>query len=150
MDRDLETLIDRTRIIEIVSQLFIGTDNRDWALVRRCLAPSVLFDMSSLGGGPPRQMTPDEIIAGWDAGLKPIASVHHQAANHLVKVAGRHAEAFCYGIAVHYLPDQPKGNTRTFVGSYDFAFVKSAGTWAIEGFRFNLKFIDGNADLGKS
>jgi hypothetical protein len=149
MDKDLEALTDRTRIIEIINQLFIGTDNRDWALVRRCMAPSVLFDMSSLGGGPPKQMTPDEITAMWDEGLRPLKAVHHQAGNHVVRLAGRHAEAFCYGIAIHYLPNPSKVNTRSFVGSYEFGFVKNTGSWAIESFRFNLKFIDGNPGLEK-
>lgn len=148
MDKDLEALLDRTRIVELINELFIGTDNRDWTLVRRCLAPSVLFDMSSVGGGPPRQTTPDEIVALWDAGLKPLKAVHHQAGNHLVRVSGRHADAFCYGIAIHWLPGPGTANSRTFVGSYDFGLTKTGGAWAISSFRFNLKFIDGNPDLG--
>ena len=42
MDKELETLVDRTRVIETINQLFIGTDNRDCALVRSVFAPSVL------------------------------------------------------------------------------------------------------------
>ena len=42
MDKELETLVDRTKIIETINQLFIGSDNRDWALVRSVFAPSVL------------------------------------------------------------------------------------------------------------
>lgn len=150
MDRDLEALLDRTRIIEIINQLFIGTDNRDWSLVRRCFAPAVQFDMSSAGGGSSRLMTPDEIVASWDAGLKPLRAVHHQAGNHIVRVSGRHATVFCYGIAIHYLPNPSNANTRTFVGSYDFGLVKNTGIWVIENFKFNLKFIEGNPELGKS
>jgi len=53
MDNELATLIDRTRIVETINQLFIGTDNRDWALVKSCFAPRVLFAMSSLEAGTP-------------------------------------------------------------------------------------------------
>ena len=147
MSSDLQTLADRALIIETIDRLFIATDNRDWPAVRKCFAPRVLFDMSSLGGGEPMHLTPDEIAAAWDGGLKPLRAVHHQTGNHIVRIAGDTAEAFCYGIAIHYLPNPENKNTRTFVGSYDFSLVKAAGGWTIKAFRFNLKYIDGNVNL---
>lgn len=147
MDLDLTTLSDTAKIVETINRLFIDTDNRDWAAVRKCFAPRVLFDMSSLGGGEAMYLTPDEITAAWDAGLKPLKVVHHQTGNHIVRVAGDTADAFCYGIAIHYLPNPENKNTRTFVGSYDFSLVKGAGGWTIAAFRFNLKYVDGNVNL---
>ena len=147
---DEREMIDRARIIETINQLFIGTDNRDWALVKKCFAPSVLFDMSSLGAGDPKQMTPDEIVTAWDAGLKPLKAIHHQAGNYIVRVSGMKAEAFCYAIASHYLPNKTNMNTRTFVGSYDFELLKDDGRWRIAKFKFNLKYIDGNPNLESS
>jgi hypothetical protein len=146
----LETMIDRMKIIETINHLFIGTDNRDWALVKCCFAPTVHFDMSSMGGGDPRDMTPAEIIAAWDAGLKPLKAVHHQAGNYVIRVSGANAKAFCYGIASHYLPNKTRRNTRTFVGSYDFDLIKDAEAWKISAFKFNLKYADGNLHLESS
>jgi hypothetical protein len=60
---------------------------------------------------------------------------------------GNEAELFCYGIALHYLPNPTNRNTRTFVGSYDFHLLRTHGAWKIDRFKFNLKFIDGNKDL---
>jgi len=150
MDKDIAALLDRAQVIETINRLFIGTDNRDWSLVKSCFAPSVLFDMSSLGAGPAKQATPAEIAAAWDAGLKPLKAIHHQAGNHVVRILGDRAEAFCYGIATHYLPNKTNANTRTFVGSYDFELARSGARWEIAKFRFNLKYIDGNRDLETS
>ncbi len=150
MDAQLQALLDRTQIVETITRLFVATDNRDWPEVEACFADSVLFDMSSLGAGAPRSMKPAEITAGWDAGLKPLKAIHHQAGNHIVRVAATTAEAFCYAIATHYLPNKTGANTRTFVGSYDFGLVKRADRWLIDRFRFNLKYVDGNADLAHS
>ncbi|MHB8482250.1 MAG: nuclear transport factor 2 family protein [Nitrospiria bacterium] len=147
MANELEMMIDQTRIIETINQLFIGTDNRDWTLVKSCFAPKVLFDMSSLRAGDPKQITPDEIVAAWDTGLKPLKAIHHQAGNYIVHVSGMKADAFCYGIASHYLPNKTNVNTRTFVGSYDFELLKDTGRWRIAKFKFNLKYIDGNPNL---
>lgn len=152
MSHSIDALSDRCDIVDVINTLFIGTDNRDWNVVRSCFAPSVLFDMSSLGAGAPRQTTPDEIVAAWDVGLKPLQAIHHQVGNYLVTVDGpTSASAFCYGIAIHYLPNPTQENTRTFVGSYDFGLVKrDDGRWRISKFKFSLKYVDGNLGLEKS
>jgi hypothetical protein len=150
MAKDIDLLVDRASIVDIINTLFIGTDSRRWELVRSCFAPSVLFDMSSLGAGEPRQKTPDEIVAAWEEGLKPIQAVHHQVGNYLVNVDGARASAFCYGIAIHYLPNPTQANTRTFVGSYDFGLEKAGDRWRITAFKFTLKYVDGNLKLESS
>ncbi|HXV14630.1 MAG TPA: nuclear transport factor 2 family protein [Candidatus Krumholzibacteria bacterium] len=151
MAGEIDNLIDRANIVDVINTLFVGTDNRNWDVVRNCFAPSVLFDMSSLGAGEPHHMTPNEIVAAWDAGLKPMQAIHHQVGNYLVTVDGpKSASAFCYGIAIHYLPNPTHANTRTFVGSYDFGLTKENGRWKIEKFKFTLKYVDGNLKLETS
>lgn len=150
MSHEIEELVERSKIVDVINALFIGTDNRDWPSVKRCLSPSVRFDMSSAGGGEPTTKTPDEIAALWENGLKPLAAIHHQAGNYIVRVAGSDATAFCYGIASHYLPNATGRSTRTFVGSYDFGLDKTDGVWRITRFKFNLKYVDGNAELEKA
>lgn len=147
MSENFEYLIERTRIIEQINRLFISTDNRDWDSVKNCFASTVLFDMSSMGAGEPKEFRPDDIAVMWETGLKPLQAIHHQAGNFIVKINGSEAELFCYGIAIHYLPNKTNSNTRTFVGSYDFTLKKEIDEWKIRRFRFNLKFIDGNKEL---
>ena len=150
MPHNLETLLTKSAIIERINTLFIATDARDWPRVRECFCASVLFDMSSAGGGVATPMTPEAIPNGWEAGLKPLQAIHHQSGNFLVTVEGDRATAFCYGIASHYLPNKSGANTRTFVGSYDFELQREADAWRISMFRFNLKYIDGNPNLESS
>ena len=142
-------LIDERDITAVVHQLFYATDRKDWPGVEACFDRSVYFDMSSLGGGGPQEIGAAEIVAGWKTGLGPIEAVHHQAGNLRVEVRGEEAEAFCYGIALHYRPTASGRNTRTFVGSYDFGLRRRAGGWRIHRFRFNAKFVDGNLELEK-
>lgn len=144
---DLAALVARQQVIETIDELFMATDRKDWAGVRAVLAPRVRFDMSSAGGGPAAECTGEEIAAGWEQGLAPIQAVHHQAGNYRIRVDGDRAEAFCYGIAYHYLPKQSGRSTRVFVGSYDFELERDSGRWRITSFRYDLKFIDGNREL---
>jgi hypothetical protein len=143
---DLRGLVERNRITDLINRLFASTDARDWTAVKACFAPDVLFDMSSLGAGPAAPMTPEAIATGWEAGLKPLEAIHHQSGNFFVQLSGTQATASCYGIAYHYRRTKSGRNTRVFVGTYDFHLVL-ADEWRIDTFRFDLKFVDGNATL---
>lgn len=150
MQDDMQVLVEKDKVIETINRLFIGTDDRDWQQVKECFAPQALFDMTSMTKGQPVTLTPQEIVDSWDKGLKALKAIHHQAGNFMVKIAGTEADAFCYGIASHYLPNQSGHNTRIFVGSYDFHLKKTDGHWRIDRFKFNLKYLDGNPNLEAS
>ena len=47
MPTHLEQLLDRERVVDTVTRLFIATDQRDWDAVERCFADRVRFDMSA-------------------------------------------------------------------------------------------------------
>ena len=143
-------LVDRQAAQDTVTRLFVHTDNREWDKVSDLFAPTVLFDMTSLVGGEPTEMTPQQIVDAWDQGLKPLKAIHHQTGNYLVTLTEDGAQVFCYGIASHYLPNKTNQNTRTFVGSYDFHLVKVDDAWKIDRFKFNLKYLDGNMELESS
>jgi hypothetical protein len=146
---DLKTLSDKQQIVEVITDLFIATDRRDWPGVIACFTPEVSFDMSSLGGPPATLTAAREIAAGWEKGLAPLSAVHHQAGNFRVWPRGDEAVAFCYGIALHHRPNPTGRNTRTFVGSYDFGLRRDGGRWRISSFRFEVKYVDGNLELEK-
>ncbi|HEX9945602.1 MAG TPA: nuclear transport factor 2 family protein [Thermoanaerobaculia bacterium] len=147
MDDALRYLVEKDAIVGTINRLFVSTDNRDWEAVKACFTPRVFFDMTSLAGGEPAEVSVQEIVDGWEKGLAPLQAIHHQAGNYRVTLEGDRADAFCYGIAFHYLPNDSGRNTRTFVGSYDFRLEKDSGAWRIRRFRFDLKYVDGNLQL---
>lgn len=140
-------MTQQEEIIRTVNKLFIFTDERNWEGVRRCLAPEVLLDMSSMGAGEPSVLSGKQIAAGWEEGLRKLQAIHHQVGNYLVDILGNVADVFCYGTASHYYPNPTGQNVRTFVGTYNIHLMKSDSGWSIDKFRFNLKYIDGNKDL---
>jgi hypothetical protein len=147
MDAQYRMLVEKDKIIAVINRLFISTDNRDWAKVKQCFSSEVLFDMTSVAGGEPATLTSQQIVDAWDKGLKALKSIHHQAGNYMVNINQDQADAFCYGIASHYLPNKTNRNTRIFVGSYNFHLIKEGQIWRIDQFKFNLKYIDGNPNL---
>ena len=149
MENAAEMLIEKERIRDVVNDLFVGTDERDWVRVAAALAPRVLFDVRSMTGAAPETLDASAIIAGWTEGLRPLKAVHHQTGNFRVRVSADEADVFCYGTASHYRPNASGRNTRVFVGSYDFHLTRQTGGWRIDVFRFHLKYVDGNLELEK-
>lgn len=147
MTDTLTHLIERAAVTDVVTSLFIATDTRDWAAVRECFAPRVHFDVTSLAGGRPADMTGEEIAAGWEQGLRQLQAIHHQVGNFRVHIEAKRATVTCYGVAYHYARARSGRNTRTFVGTYDFELERTNDRWHITLFRFNVKFVDGNLEL---
>jgi len=139
----------RDEIVETANKLFVYTDQRNWEGIKATFADEVLFDMTSMSGGDPVRLKPQQIVDMWDSGLKKLKAIHHQVGNYLITARETDADLFCYGIAIHYLPNPTNENIRVFVGSYDLHLLKVDGVWKIDGFKFNLKFIEGNKDLEK-
>jgi hypothetical protein len=143
----LAKLAAKDAVIDVITALFIATDDRNWPAVRECFAPRVLFDMSSLSGEAAAEVDADTIVEGWRRGLERLTAVHHQAGNFRVTICDGEATAFCYGIALHYWKEAGGRTTRTFVGSYDFHLRPHEQSWVIDRFKFNVKIVAGNPDL---
>jgi hypothetical protein len=63
--------------------------------------------MSSLTGGGPVQLTADQLIAGFQAGLHPGKVSHHLATNYRMAVDGDRAELWAHGYAWNRVPALP-------------------------------------------
>lgn len=151
---DLEFMVihlaEEKNIIRIVNTLFIATDNRDWEAVKNVFTEEVLFDVTSMAGGEPTTMTSQQLVNAWDQGFKGLKVIHHQVGNYDVSITGKEADVFCYGIAIHYLPNKTNRSSRMYVGSYNLHLTKIDSAWKINRFKYNLKYIDSNKNLQKA
>jgi len=55
--------------------------------------------------------------------------------------------ARCYGTATHFLP-HPKGDTRTFIGTYELGLREDPDAWRVDRFIYRSRLVKGNPDLG--
>jgi hypothetical protein len=146
----VDLLIQRERVREVVTRLFVHTDEKDWPRARLCFADEVLFDMESVTGETPQRVSAESIVASWEKGQAPIEAVHHQIGNFLIEIAETEAQVLCHGVALHHRSNPSRQNTRVFVGTYEFRLRRPEVSWKIDEFHFYLKFIDGNLDLEAS
>jgi hypothetical protein len=139
-------LVVRQQLIDLVTDLFIMTDHKQWDSVRTSFAPLVEFDMTSLIGGQPTKLSPEEIVLAWEGALSAVTT-HHQASNFQVSLRESDADVSCYALGYHYLPNPTGRNTRLYAGLYEFHLALKEEQWLIDRMRFDLRFSEGNLAL---
>ncbi|QBS39677.1 nuclear transport factor 2 family protein [Nocardia sp. CS682] len=143
---EISTLADRLAIIDVITRLFVYTDQGRWDdLATVVFTPKVDFDGGF--GGPVGERAAADIVEDWRVGLADLDAVHHQSGNHLIELAGDTATVHADAIAVHVKNSATNGKTRTFVGSYALGTERTPGGWRVNRFHYQLKVVDGNADL---
>jgi hypothetical protein len=141
-----ESRPDAAAIRQLVDELFITTDLKDWTRARALFSDGPIeVDMSSLVGGGPVQMTADQLIDGFRVGLHPGKVSHHLATNYRIEVDGDRADVWCHGYAWNRVPALPAGSDlwETW-GNYRLTCRRVAGEWRLEGFRYYSKLTRGN------
>lgn len=147
MQNSTEQSSERNAIIQTLQNIFIDTDNRNWEQVKAQFADQVLLDYTSMSGGEPSEITPQDIVDSWKGLLPGFKSTQHALSNFQVTIADDEADVFHYGTAWHHLPNEEGEDVWTVVGTYEHHLVKIDGLWKVDRMRFNLKFTDGNGDL---
>ena len=145
-DPSRPTAGDEAELRRLTDELFINTDLKEWGAARALFADGQIeVDMSSLAGGGPVQMTADELIGGFRAGLHPGKVSHHLAANYRITVQGERAEVWAHGYAWNRVPAFPAGaDLWETWGNYRLSFRRVAGRWRLDGFRYYSKLTRGN------
>lgn len=135
---------DKIELTELANKLFMYTDAQQWKkLLSEIFTHEVWFDM----GGEAKNLHATEICETWRQGFIGLDAVHHQAGQYLITLNQDSADIYGYALALHYKKIAVKGNSRTFAGSYDLKAIRTDKGWRLSQFKYNLKFIDGNATL---
>jgi len=133
-------------IRQLVDELFIATDLKDWTATRALFSDGPIeVDMSSLGGGGALQMTADQLVDGFLAGLHAGKMSHHLATNYRIEIDGDRAEVWAHGYAWNRVPALPAGSDlwETW-GNYRVTCHRVGGDWRLDGFRYYSKLTRGN------
>lgn len=138
---------EQIEIINIITNIFNGSDKHDWNLVENSFHYEVFLDYFSLSKQPGKKIKSGEIIKGWSDFLPKFKFTYHTITNFEVTVTEANAAAFCKGQSLHYLPGSEGGDNWTTIGTYDFKLEKIAGKWKVNSMVFNLLYEDGNKSL---
>jgi SnoaL-like domain len=142
----VQAMLDRAAIIDAINGVGVWADRKDFTKLRPLFADVVDMDYTSLAGGTPATVKADDLMKGWENGLRPFRT-QHMITNHLVTVSGDTAEAISYIHALHYVPNDMGINHWQVYGTYNHRFVRTAGGWRITAMKLNKLMADGNAAL---
>lgn len=144
----VHALSERDQIIEVINKMFVYTDTYKWSQLKEEVFTEIVeVDMTSMGAQAPMRISARDICKEWEQNFKDLDAVHHQAGNYLVRINDLEADVQAYSIASHYLKATKKGNTRTYVGSYDLHLTKTSRGWRVDKFKYILKYSTGNLTL---
>jgi hypothetical protein len=138
---------DEQLIIETCTRMAWHTDRREWTLLTEVFADRVVLDYTSLNGGEPVELTPDQVVAGWSNALGGFDATHHMITNHLVRTTGDTAVCTASFQATHRLANPLGSPLWTLGGTYRFDLVRLDGRWRIGGIVMTATWADGNKDL---
>jgi hypothetical protein len=139
----------KLEIIETIQNIFIGADENNWKQCRSAFADYVHLDYSSMTGENPSELHADSIIDSWSSFLPKFKATHHQLGNFTVNVEDDKANAFFYGTATHYFPNENGGNIWTVAATYEASLLHKNDAWKVVSLKMNLKYQDANLDLPK-
>ena len=143
----METQNNTQKITQLLNKLYVYTDEQEWdKLHNEVFTEDVWLDMESLGG-PKQTMKATAITKMWGDAYVGIDAVNHLAGNYLIDINGHTAEIYAYATATQYKKDATQGNTREFVGTYNFKVEKQNGEWKLNFFQYNLKYMTGNIEF---
>ena len=143
-----ELIADKIELTELANKLFMYCDAKQWEkMLSEVFTPVIWFDASSVGAGDPRSMPASEVCNMWNDGFASLDAIHHHSGQYLISVQGDKADIYGYATANHYKKAASKGNTRTFVGSYDLKAERTGNGWRLSQFKYNLKYMEGNISL---
>ncbi len=126
MADDIERLVDRRTIADVVLRYCRGIDRLDLQLVRDCYHPDATDEHGTFTG------TRDEYV-DWVAGiLTRFTGTMHVVANQLIEIDGDTAHCETYGVAYHW-GDPPDDTRRNFTTGFRYVdhFARRDGEWRI-------------------
>lgn len=126
MTIDLQELLARQEIADVIYRYARGIDRLDFDLVRSCYHPDAYDDHGSFRG------YVDEFIAAARAFLPRWTATQHFMGNMLIEVEGDAARAETYAVAYHRREDDQGNGKDDVMGiRYVDRFEKRAGEWKI-------------------
>jgi SnoaL-like domain len=129
----LQELADRAAIADVVAGLAHAQDDRDWPVLRKLFADTVILDLSThYFGRPPTTVAAAELVELARTTLAGFDCTHHAATNLVVRLSGDEAACRTHMVAYHHVPAEPGAVDHcTMRGYWRLGLRKLGGRWLI-------------------
>ena len=140
---NVDTLIERMALSDVLSAYAIGVDGRDIERLTACFDERIHVDFDAFAPGMTGTYDGSEWAERIMRGVRGFDATQHVIGNHLYTVDGDQAEGTAEVIASHTID----GERLTVAGRYRHEFVKRDGAWRIRAYWLTPSWIEGSMDL---
>ncbi|HEX8545869.1 MAG TPA: nuclear transport factor 2 family protein [Cytophagaceae bacterium] len=123
-----------------ILDIFEGADERNWTKVRNAMTEKVLLDYTTMTGGEPALLSPDDITGAWANFLPGFDKTKHNLTNFKVTIGDKLTTITFDGKADHFIKDK----VWTVEGDY---YAEAHAVGRISLLRFNFKTQSGDTGL---
>jgi hypothetical protein len=151
---DVQQLIERTAISDVVYAYATGLDRRDWKLFRSIFMDSIDMDFRSVGLRRDRYDADEwvrdakQLFAGFEA-------TQHTSTNHVLELCGDEATCTSNMQATHFVAREPNDGLEdgadcwTIGGYYINELVRSTQGWKLAKVTLKVTWQTGNRELSR-
>ena len=133
-------MTDRDELAELVSNLGLLVDAREWAALEALFCEQVDVDYTSLNGGEPERAAAADLVGGWRAFLGTLQATQHLIANHVVTLDGDEARVAANVTATHVAA----GDGHWVVGGrYDVRARRTDAGWRVAALTLTVRWQTG-------
>lgn len=126
--------IETAKVISIVSSIPLAVDLAAYDLAEQAFAPTIVIDYTSLWGGEPQTMTPQDLMDSWRGIVPGFTATWHELSNVQAVVTGDRAEASAFVDGRHWI-DAALWRP---VGNYLWELERRDGRWMVTSMTFQL------------
>ena len=151
---EVQDLIDRAAISDVVHAYATGLDRRDWALLRSIFTDSIEMDFQSVGLRATR-VDADEWVRDVKRLFAGFEATQHTSTNHVHDLRGDEATCTSNMQATHFVAREPNdgldsgADCWTIGGYYVNELVRSADGWKLAKITLNVTWQTGNRELSQ-
>jgi hypothetical protein len=144
---NLQMLLDRGAITDVVNRYATGLDRRDWKLLRSIFTDEIDMEYSSVGIKTGRYSA-DRWVRNSEVLFAGFGPTQHTLTNHAIAVNGDSAHCDMYMRAEHFIEDlAPSENRWTIGGYYKVDLTRLADGWRIHAMGLYMTWQTGNRNL---
>jgi hypothetical protein len=143
----LQTLLDRAAISDIVIQYATAVDARDWPLYAACFTPTLYRDFSDFAPGVVGSINHLDWAAEVSQTLPGFDATQHSSTNHRHDVRGDEATCISNMTAEHIYIEGGKSDSVTLGGAYTNTLLRTAEGWKISQCVLKITWTRGNLAL---
>jgi hypothetical protein len=143
----LQLLLDRAAISDVLLRYATGVDTRDWPLLRSCFTDEIETGFATVPGSVSQRIKADDWVELVRRTLSRMQATQHMITNHVITLDADEATCVAYVQARHHLPNDTGGNDQVMYGYYTNRFLRCADGWKIRTRKLTVTWNEGNMNI---